>query len=188
VNWLGHDHQGDDLSGDGRGTVRALRRRQKPRPLGGSPPGEASRRLAVVPASPGRWQRAVTLTFGAASAEQRGTGPSCVQSAPIAGLKTQVPGWNAAQCTGRPLHPKGHPKILSDRSAKTAPQKASSGPTLARGASADPGGPDGEGQAKGQARNARGEPRNPNGPPVNLVHGCPALTGNGVQLAFASAG
>ncbi len=36
-----------------------------------------------------------------------------------------------------------HPKTLSNRSAQTAPQKASSGPILARG---------------GQARNARGEP------------------------------
>jgi hypothetical protein len=53
---------------------------------------------------------------------------------------SQRPGRNAAHCLGRPLHPQGHPKILSTRSAKTAPQKASSGPTLARGASADPAG------------------------------------------------
>lgn len=33
-------------------------------------------------------------------------------------------------------HPQGHLKILPNRSAQTAPQKASSGPTLARGVSA----------------------------------------------------
>jgi hypothetical protein len=54
--------------------------------------------------------------------------------------RSQTPGRNAAHCPRRPLHPQGHPKILSNRSAKTAPQKASSGPTLARGASADPAG------------------------------------------------
>ncbi len=41
----------------------------------------------------------------------------------------------------------------------TAPHKASSEPTLARGDHCRPGGPDGEGQAiRGQARQARGEP------------------------------
>jgi hypothetical protein len=47
------------------------------------------------------------------------------------GERSQVPGRNAAHCPCRPLHRKG----------------------LCR-----PGGPDGEGQARGQARNARGEP------------------------------
>jgi hypothetical protein len=61
----------------------------------------------------------------------------CARSA---GKMSQPPGWGAAHCPGRPLHPQGHPKILSNRSAQTAPQKASSGPTLARGASADPAG------------------------------------------------
>jgi hypothetical protein len=42
---------------------------------------------------------------------------------------------NAAHCPGRPLRTQGHPKILSN-----APQKASSGPALACGASADPAG------------------------------------------------
>jgi hypothetical protein len=61
-----------------------------------------------------------------------------VPGAPIAGQRSQGPGRNAAHCPGRPLHPQGHLKILSNRSAKPAPQKASSGTTLARGASADP--------------------------------------------------
>jgi hypothetical protein len=77
------------------------------------------------------------------------------------GERSQSSGRNAAHCTGRPLHPQGHPKILSNRSAKTAPQKASSGPTLVRGATAGPGGPDGEGQARSQAQSARGEPPQP---------------------------
>ena len=58
----------------------------------------------------------------------------------IAVKMSQPAGRNAAHCPDRPLHPQGHPKILSNRSAKTAPQKASSGPTLACGASADPAG------------------------------------------------
>ena len=52
----------------------------------------------------------------------------------------QPTGRNAAHCPGRPLRVQGHPKILSNRSAKPAPQKGSSGPTLARGASAAPAG------------------------------------------------
>ena len=44
------------------------------------------------------------------------------------------------------------------RSFLTASQKGSSGPTLERRSLCRPSGPDGEGQARGQARNARGEP------------------------------
>jgi hypothetical protein len=44
------------------------------------------------------------------------------------------------------------------RSFLTASQKRSSGPTLERRSLYQPSGPDGEGQAKGQARNARGIP------------------------------
>ena len=45
------------------------------------------------------------------------------------------------------------------RSFLTAPQKRSPGPTLERRSLCQPSGPDGEGQAGGQARNARGEPQ-----------------------------
>jgi hypothetical protein len=79
-------------------------------------------------------------------------------SAPGAMKMSQPAGRNAAHCPCRPLHPQGHPKILSSCSAKTAPQKASSGPTLGARSLCRPGGPDGVGQARGQARNARGEP------------------------------
>jgi hypothetical protein len=58
------------------------------------------------------------------------------------------PGRNAAHCPGWPLQRQGHPKIVS----KTASQKRSSGPTLERRSLCQPSGPDGEGQAKGQAR------------------------------------
>jgi hypothetical protein len=44
------------------------------------------------------------------------------------------------------------------RSFLTASQKGSSGPTLERWSLCRPSGPDGEGQARGQARNALGEP------------------------------
>jgi hypothetical protein len=74
---------------------------------------------------------------------------------PIAGKMSQPPGRNAAHCPGWPLQRQGHPKIVS----KTASQKRSSGPTLDPGDLCQPSGPDGEGQARGQARNARGEPR-----------------------------
>ena len=66
--------------------------------------------------------------------------------------RSQPPGRNAAHCPGRPLQRQGHPKIL------TASQKGSSGPTLERRSLCRPSGPDGEGQARGQARNARGKP------------------------------
>ena len=49
-------------------------------------------------------------------------------------------GRNAAHCPARPSTRKGTRISFLTGSAKTAPQKASSGPTLARGASADPAG------------------------------------------------
>jgi hypothetical protein len=62
-------------------------------------------------------------------------------------------GRNAAHCPGRPLHPQGHPKILSDRSAESIFRTHPCARSLCR-----PSGPDGEGQAGGQAPKARGEP------------------------------
>ena len=67
--------------------------------------------------------------------------------------RSQPPGRNAAHCPGRPLQRQRHL-----RSFLTASQKGSSGPTLERRSLCRPSGPDGEGQARGQARNARGEP------------------------------
>jgi len=60
-------------------------------------------------------------------------------SAPIAVKMSQPPSRNAAHCPGRPLQRQGHPP-------------------LSAGDLCRPSGPDGEGQARGQARNARGEP------------------------------
>jgi len=51
----------------------------------------------------------------------------------------------------------GHPKIVSNRSAETIFRT----PPLSAGDLCQPSGPDGEGQARGQARSARGEPLQP---------------------------
>jgi hypothetical protein len=67
--------------------------------------------------------------------------------------RSQPPGRNAAHCPGRPSSVKGNP-----RSFLSASQKGSSGPALERRSLCRPSGPDGEGQARGQARSARGEP------------------------------
>lgn len=61
--------------------------------------------------------------------------------------KVTGPGGNAAPPPSRSLRQQRHPKILL-----VGPQKASLGSTLARGASADPAGHDGEGQARGIRR------------------------------------
>ena len=82
------------------------------------------------------------------------------------------PGRHArAECADRRAkghsHRAGTPRIVqvgpssvkgTRRSFLTASQKGSSGPTLERRSLCRPSGPDGEGQARGQARNARGEP------------------------------
>jgi hypothetical protein len=66
-------------------------------------------------------------------------------------------------------HRAGTPRIVqvgpscvkgTPRSFLTASQKGSSGPTLECRSLCRPSGPDGEGQARGQARSARGEPPN----------------------------
>jgi len=83
--------------------------------------------------------------------------PSCVApDTPIAARRSQPPGRNAAHCPARPLHPQGHPKILSNRSAESIFGTHPCARSLCR-----PGGPDGEGQAEGQARNVRGKPPQP---------------------------
>jgi hypothetical protein len=126
-------------SGQGvRGTLAA----------GGGQPGPASSRAiahrrgplpaAPMPRAPPQHAPAVTLRGcpRSASWQDRSSHARCA----IAGERSQAADRNAAHCTGRPLHTQGHSKILSSCSAKTAPQKASSGPTLVRGATADPAG------------------------------------------------
>ena len=44
--------------------------------------------------------------------------------------RSQPPGQNAAHCPGRPLHPQGHPKILSNRSQKPLRRKHLRDPPL----------------------------------------------------------
>ena len=66
---------------------------------------------------------------------------------------SQRAGRNAAHCPGWPLQRQGHPKCFANRFAETI-----FGPALDPGDLGQPSGPDGEGQARGQARDARGEP------------------------------
>jgi len=103
--------------------AEALRRDELPRTAAPAPAAAGPRRHAPMPCHTSRARP---------SRSRRVRRSPCERSQP--------PGRNATHCPGRPLHPQGHPKILSTRSAKTAPQKASSGPTLARGASVDPAG------------------------------------------------
>jgi hypothetical protein len=113
--------------------TRALRPRRLPRTA--SPPLAASGPRRNVPGVARReLVRAVRHRVGA----------------PVAGRKVSSPGRNAAHCPCRPLHPQGHPTILSNRSAERIVGTHPCARSHCR-----PGGPDGEGQAKGQARNAR---------------------------------
>ena len=90
--------------------------------------------------APRRSTHAVVTRRGPARSASWPSWSSLRQVCRSPGERSQAPGRNAAHCQGRPLHPQGHPEILSNRSAKPASQKASSGPTLARGASTDPAG------------------------------------------------
>ena len=75
---------------------------------------------------------------------------------------------NAAHCPGGPLHPHRHSKIFSNRFAESIFGTHPCARSLCR-----PCGPDGEGQARGQAPSARGEPPQVKGlaPPEELVAG-----------------
>ncbi len=72
----------------------------------------------------------------------------------------RTPGESHRHRAGTPRIVRGGPSVVKGtrRSFLTASQKRSPGPTLERRSLCRPGGPDGEGQARGQARNARGEP------------------------------
>jgi hypothetical protein len=101
--------------------------------------GSVGPNLAAANLHPWIWNAAVDL-WDDGHLKEAVQAATLAPSAPGAVKMSQSPGRNAAHCLGRPLHPQGHPKILSNRTAKTAPQKASSGPALARGASAVPAG------------------------------------------------
>jgi hypothetical protein len=74
-----------------------------------------------------------------------GPGRHIARVAPSPG-KSRSAGRNAAHCPGRPLHPQGHPKILSNRCAERIFRTHPCTRSLWR-----PSGPDGKGQARGQA-------------------------------------
>jgi len=72
-----------------------------------------------------------------------------------------------AECPGWPLQRQGHLKIVSTRFAGNDLQD----PPLSAGDLCQPSGPDGEGQAKGQARGARDEPLATANRPVTIRPG-----------------
>ena len=139
--WRVSDHQGQRLSGEWAGVWPRPGRRLKSRPFGRKPAGRDEPTPGGCPRFPqaGGCPSLRDLRHRASRSAQNW--PVIFASdVPNHQQESQAQGRNAAHCPGRPLHPQGHPKILSNRSAKPAPQKASSGPTLARGASADPAG------------------------------------------------
>jgi hypothetical protein len=72
---------------------------------------------------------------------------SPVAKVAAARARITTPARNAAHCLGRSLHQQGHPKIVSNRSAERIFGTHPCARSLYR-----PSGPDGEGQARGQAR------------------------------------
>ena len=142
--------RGPVISGKGRRGLAVAGRQLSPRPSGGSPtarraaphglprhrpqpvPAVTPRRRATR-AGPGRHARAECADSRAKGHSHRAGTPRIVQVGPSSVKGTR-------------------------RSFLTASQKGSSGPTLERRSLCRPSGPDGEGQARGQARNARGAP------------------------------
>ena len=128
-----------------RGDPAVARRQLRP-PLGDSPPARRLPRSASPPPAAASSRRNVP---GSAPGEQD-QAAALAPGAPVAGRKSQPPGRNTAHCPCRPLHPQGHPKILSNRSAESIFGTHPCARSLCQH-----GGPDGEGQARGQARGAR---------------------------------
>ena len=127
------------LGGSFRRALRAeaLRRDELPRTAAPAPAAAGPRRHArcrATRAGPGRHARAECADRRAKGHSHRDGTPRIVQVGPSSVKGTR-------------------------RSFLTASQKGSSGPTLERRSLCRPSGPDGEGQARGQARNARGEPK-----------------------------
>jgi hypothetical protein len=141
---------GPVISGKGRRGPAVAERQLSSRPSGGSPtarraaalgcPGTGRSRspLSRPDTAPHEQDQAVTLA-------PRLRQSPCERSQPPAGTPRIV--------QVGPSSVKGTP-----RSFLTASQKVSSGPTLERRSLYRPSGPDGKGQARGQARNARGKP------------------------------
>ena len=128
------------LGGSFRRALRAgaLRRDELPRTAAPAPAAAGPRRHAPMPrhtsrARPSRSRR--------------------VRRSPCEGHSHRA-GTCRALSGSAPLQRQGHPKILSKRFA----EKDLRDPPLSAGDLCQPSGPDGEGQAGGQARNMRGEP------------------------------
>ena len=119
----------------GATSCHARRPRHRPQPVPAVTP-----RCRATRAGPGRHARAECADHRAKDHSHRDGTPRIVQVGPSS--------------------VKGTP-----RSFLTASQKGSSGPTPERWSLCRPSGPDGEGQARGQARTARGEPPHSVGSP-----------------------
>jgi hypothetical protein len=131
------------LGGSFRRALRAeaLRRDELPRtaaPAPAQPVPAVTPRCRATRAGPGRHARAECADRRAKGHSHRAGTPRIVQVGPSS--------------------VKGTP-----RSFLTASQKGSSGPTLERRSLCRPSGPDGKGQARGQAPDARGEPHHLSG-------------------------
>jgi len=111
-----------------------------------SAPSRAAARRAVTPHPPRRApRRNAPWVMRSASWQADRLAPGV----PAAGRKVSTSGRNTAHCPGRPLQRQGR-----TCGASLATQEQ----TLERRSHCRPGGPDGEGQARGQALQARGEP------------------------------
>ena len=113
--------------------------------------GARRRHHVSRPAPAGRQSPPQRSPMTAIARTGRRVGLASVARSP--GERSPTSARNAAHCPGRPLHPQGHLKILSNRCAESIFGTHPCARSLYR-----PSGPDGEGQATGQARNARGEP------------------------------
>jgi hypothetical protein len=104
---------------------------------GGSPTGAAAAAHSYPTTRP-QAVPAVTVPVPRHTSRTRPSRLRQVRRSP--GERSQSPVPERRALSGSAPPPARAPEDLSNRSTKTAPQKASSGPTLARGASADPAG------------------------------------------------
>ena len=131
----------------GQQGTRLLRCGRMPRPTGGSPPGAALPPVGC-PAPAGRRYRLQRAHSDRASARRPGRRSDAGRASRRGKPRDRI---------GAPRIVRGGPSSVKGtrRSFLTAPQKGSSGPTLQRLSLCHLSGPDGEGQARGQARSAR---------------------------------
>ena len=135
------------ISGKGRRGSRRCGAAAFAAPFGRKPYGATSCRARL----PRHRPQPVPAVTPRCRAHEQGQAVTLAPSAPIAVRKVTATG------TGTPRIVRVGPSSVKGtrRSFLTASQKGSSGPTLERRSLCRPSGPDGEGQATGQARNAR---------------------------------